>query len=79
MKSRDPEPDDDDDDREYGCTGTTGESTVSEFDFDFDICNEAKSESKVGHRAGSAVGFERNMLICVGPSLEVGEAAVWKE
>jgi hypothetical protein len=52
---------------------------VSEFNFDFDICNEAEAESKGGHRDGSAGEFEQNMLTCVGPSLEVGEEAAWKE
>ena len=78
MKSRDFEPEDDDD-SENGCAGTTGDSTGSEFNFDFDICNEAEAESKGGHRAGSAEEFERNMLTCVGPSLEVGEEPVLKE
>ena len=53
-----------------GCTGTTGESTVSEFNIDF----EAEAESKGGHRAGSVEEFERNRLTCVGPGLEVEEA-----
>jgi hypothetical protein len=65
-------------DGEYGCTVTTGGNTVSEFNFDFDICNEAEAESKGGHRAGSAEEFEWNIMTCVGPGLEVGEA-VWKE
>jgi hypothetical protein len=74
-KSRDFE---DDDESEYGCTGTTGDSTVSKFNIDF----EAEAESKGGHRAGpvrSAEEFERNRLTCVGPGLEVGEETVWKE
>lgn len=77
-KSCDCEPEGDDD-SERGCTGTTGGSTVSEFNFDFDICNEAEAESKGGHRAGTAEEFERYVSTCVEPSLEVGEEAVWKE
>ena len=70
MKSRDCEPEDDDN-SENGCTGTTRGSNVSEFNFDFDICNEAGVESKGGHRpgAGDAEEFEQNMLTCAGPSL----------
>ena len=49
---------------------------MSEFNIDFDICNEA--ESKGGNRAGSAEEFKRNRLTCVGPGLEVDEAA-WKK
>lgn len=52
---------------------------MSEFEFEFDICNEAEAESKGGHRAGAVGEFERNMLTCVGPSLEVGEEAIRKE
>ena len=74
MKSRNCEHEDDN--GEIGCTGTTGDSTVSEFNFDFDICNEADAESKGGHRVGSAEEFEQNMSTCVGPSLEVREETV---
>ena len=77
-KSRDFEPEDDDD-SENGCAGTIGGNTGSKFDFDFDICNEAEAESKGRHGAGSAGEIERNVVTCVGPSLEedkVGEAAV---
>ena len=73
MESRGWEPEDDDDGKN-GYTGTSGDSTVSEFNFDFDICNEAGAVSKGGHSAGSVEEFERNMLACVGLSLEGGEA-----
>lgn len=55
---------------------------MSEFNFDFDTCNEAEVESKGGHGAVSAGEIKRNMVTCVGPSLEeerAGEEAVWKE
>lgn len=68
MKSRDCEPEDDDS-SENGCTGTTGGSSVSELNFDFDICKEAEVESKGGRRAGDAEEFERSVLTCAGPSL----------